>query len=125
MAIPYRTAKFNILQWRFGDQSPNLIPANISIYTVGTPLFGYVEVAVCVNNIIIAILLYLEESRFFGMCDSHDEESNEDQQMEEEGGNWVCLDEVSYPTSTDHNCGQHTLACAVYIESMHECSIMH
>ena len=88
MAIPYRTVKFksaNILQWRFESQPPNLIPANISVYMVCTPLFGYVEVAV--NNIIIAILLYLEESRFFGVCDSRDEEGNEDQQMEEEGGN--------------------------------------
>ena len=106
MAIPYQTAKFksaNILQWWFGGQPPNLIPANISVYTVGSPLFGYVEVAI--SNIIISLLLYLEASRFFGVRDSHDEESNEDQQMEEEGGNWVCLDEVSYPTSTDHNCG--------------------
>ena len=37
------------------------------------------------------------------MCNSHDEQSNEDQEVEEEGGNWVCLDEVCYPTSTDHN----------------------
>lgn len=32
-------------------------------------------------------ILYLKESWFIGMSNSHDEESNEDQQMEEEGGN--------------------------------------
>ena len=38
MVIPYRTAKLNppiFLQWRFRAQLPNLIPANISGYTVG------------------------------------------------------------------------------------------
>ena len=38
MVIPYRTAKLNppiFLQWRFRAQPPNLIPANISGYTVG------------------------------------------------------------------------------------------
>ena len=37
MAIPYQAAKFksaNILQWRFRAQPPNLIPTNISGYTV-------------------------------------------------------------------------------------------
>ena len=37
MAIPYQTAKFklvNILQWQFGAQLPNLIPANISGYNM-------------------------------------------------------------------------------------------
>ena len=34
MAIPYRTAKFKSANIRFGAQPPNLMPANISGYTV-------------------------------------------------------------------------------------------
>ena len=44
MAILYRTTKFksaNIFKWRFRAQPPNLIPANISGYTV------YGRLAIC------------------------------------------------------------------------------
>ena len=44
----YQTAKFNLpirLQWRFGIQPPNLVPTNISSYTVDGSIhhiYGYV-----------------------------------------------------------------------------------
>ena len=54
--------------------------------------------------IYLHVYAYLKESWLTGVCNSHDEQSNEDQEVEkEEGGNWVCLDEIRYPTSTDHN----------------------
>ena len=58
MVIPYRTAKLNLpifLQWRFGAQPPNLIPANISGYTIllYLKLFGYIVCCVCIIICII------------------------------------------------------------------------
>ena len=44
MATPYQTANLNLpifLKWRFGAEPPNLIPANISSYTVGIFLENY------------------------------------------------------------------------------------
>ena len=45
----------------------------------------------------------LEKSWLLGVCDSHDEQSDEDKQVEEEGSSRVCLDQVTYLASSDHD----------------------
>ena len=50
--------------------------------------------------------MYLEGSWFFGMRDSHDDQSNENQQVENKGSCRECINQLLNVANADHDGGQ-------------------
>lgn len=70
--------------------------------------------------------VYLKEPWLFSMCHSHDEYSNECHDMKEERGDRICLNQLLYATSTDHNGTQYGLRCNnTYLNILKLCLLTH
>ena len=50
--------------------------------------------------------MYLEGSWLFGVCDSHDDQSNENQQVENKGSCRECINQLLNVANADHDGGQ-------------------